>query len=506
MRYSGHMTIVFVLLIGSMLGEVLLHVLWPSRLTRNALAVLVLLLATFPGGAALLWRPSVWSALFALIGFARAFNMIRVVEARMHASYLRFATRRTSMVLAGLLATDIALWLAWRAWHTTGYTTWTIIAAAQVAGAVVLLASTIRRLRRTAWPATKAAYADADLPAITVAVPARNETEDLQACLEAIIASNYPKLEVLVLDDCSQTKRTPEIIRSFAHDGVRFIQGEPPSDTWLPKNQAYNRLVQEASGDYILFCGVDIRLGPGVIRQLITMMLHARKQMVSVLPQRSSGHRDPFAIVQAMRYWWELTPPRRLFNRPAVLSSCWIIETTALRKAGGFAAAARSIVPEAYFAKRLLGEDGYSFRRANSLLDVQSVKSASDQRATAIRTRYPQVRRRPEQALMVILAELFFLVAPFCLAIAGFWAPIGAEAQVLAALAALLLISTNELVTRGTRISSWWFALVSLPFGVLVDGALLCYSMWQYEFSSVAWRGRNVCIPVMHVYPHLPKL
>jgi hypothetical protein len=108
--------------------------------------------------------------------------------------------------------------------------------------------------------------------------------------------------------------------------------------------------------------------------------------------------------------------------------------------------------------------------------------------------------------MLVALAELFFLAVPFCLAIAGFWLSVGVLAQVFAALAAVLLVSTYELVTHSTRISSWWIALVALPVGVFVDISLLHYSMWQYEFSHVEWKGRNVCVPVMHVVPRLPKM
>jgi len=40
---------------------------------------------------------------------------------------------------------------------------------------------------------------------------------------------------------------------------------------------------------------------------------------------------------------------------------------------------------------------------------------------------------------------------------------------------------------------------------VLSDLFLINYSMWKYEFSDVDWKGRNVCIPVMHVVPTLPR-
>jgi hypothetical protein len=44
------------------------------------------------------------------------------------------------------------------------------------------------------------------------------------------------------------------------------------------------------------------------------------------------------------------------------------------------------------------------------------------------------------------------------------------------------------------------------PFAALYDVVLLNYSMLKYEFSEVIWKGRNVCIPVMRVFTHLPPV
>jgi hypothetical protein len=49
-------------------------------------------------------------------------------------------------------------------------------------------------------------------------------------------------------------------------------------------------------------------------------------------------------------------------------------------------------------------------------------------------------------------------------------------------------------------------AIYEFPVAALVDCCLLLVSMLQYEFATVTWKERNVCIPVMHVIPHLPVL
>jgi hypothetical protein len=473
---------------------------------RKVLAVAAVLVNGFGAGAIALWRPNVFSILIAVFSLFRAFNNIRIAEARMHEHYLHRVTRRTALTLIGLQAVFALLWAVWYNWHTTGYLSWALLAGAQLAVAVVLLISAIRRMQRTAWPAKRAHFSDAELPTLTVAIPARNETEDLQACLQNLVASDYPKLEIIVLDDCSQNRRTPEIIRGFAHDGVRFVPGEEPKETWLPKNQAYARLVAEASGQYVLFCGVDVRFSETALSQVIAAMLDRKKRMMSILPERALEVRNGASLAQAMRYFWELVPPRRLFRRPPVISSCWVIEKAALTAAGGFEAATRSIVPEAHFARDLAKTDSYSFMRAGINPGITSTKTAAEQRNTAIRTRYPQVHRRPENVCMLSLLELLFLAGPLALAVSGYWFNAGWAAIGLAALAAVLLTVTYEIVGRATKISNTAFGLIALPLMVVYDLGMLHYSMWQYEFSEVDWKGRNICVPAMHVIPHLPKI
>lgn len=485
--------------------ELLTHLLGRFSKPRTLLSVLAMVADAASFGMLLAWWPSVFAGLIALLTLYRIFNMFRVIKRRMNEVYLQNATRSTSFTLMSTQLLIGVAWAAWHKWHTTGHATWATLTILQALVALLFLYSVVRTMRRTAWPRQQSSYSDHDLPSVTVAIPARNETEDLQQCLQSIIASDYPKLEIIVLDDCSQTKRTPEIIREFAHDGVRFVQGEEPHPTWLPKNQAYDRITQEASGAYIIFCGVDVRFAPGSIRNMVATLLDRKKQMISILPRRSPGAYGRMSLVQAMRYWWELVPPRRTFQRPPVLSSCWIINTEALKAAGGFASVARSIVPEAHFAHELAKTDAYSFLRSDGV-GIESTKTVAEQRATAIRMRYPQLHKRPEQIVLATLWELYLLVGPFALAVAGFWLPIGVTAHVAAVVASVLLIISYEVAVRATRVNSWWFALIGQPLAALADIVLLQYSMWRYEFSTVEWKGRNVCVPVMHVIPHLPPV
>jgi len=494
------MTFALWCLISTMALEGLPHAVMAQRSLRSFFSWLSLSATALVA----LWLFVGWPSLFSLallfLSGYRCVNMLRISKRRMHEAYLRTATRRSSLVLIGLQLLTIGAWLVWQRHAGNAAWLWTAVSITLLCIAAMLAWSTRRMLKKTAWPQSHGGYADKELPTVTVAIPARNETDELRLCLEAVLASDYPKLEVIVLDDCSQMKQTPEIIREYAHDGVRFVQGKEPLPHWLAKNQAYARLSEEASGEFILFCGVDVRMSTLSIRSMVSVALDRKKQMVCVLPLRCRNMGTGSSLVQAMRYCWELVLPRRALNRPPVLSTCWLIERQALERAGGFASVSRAVVPEAYFARQLITTDGYSFLRGDSLLGIESCKHEADQLETAVRMRYPQLHHRPENVALTIGLELFVGVLPFVLAIGGFWLSVGVVPIIIAWLTVVLLIAAYEQVILATRVQPWWKGWHA-PIGLLVDIALVHASMWQYEFSTVEWKGRNVCIPVMHTTP-----
>lgn len=420
----------------------------------------------------------------------------------MHDEYLFAATHRTSAAFTAfqllLLPFLLGIIPLPNITHLPLY-----LAILQLAVALGILIITGKNTYKTRYKQGKQFYADKELPSLSVLIPARNETFDLEECLRSALASDYPKLEIIVLDDCSQLK-TSEIIKAFAHDGVRFVKGEEPHDRWLAKNQAYQKLYEEASGELVLFCGVDVRFGPNAIKALVTELLNRDKEMISVLPRRLSGSLAG-AFIQPMRYWWELSIPRKLFNRPPVLSTTWLIKRKTLKKLGGFGSVSHSIIPEGFYARELIKTNGYSFIRSNDTLDIQTRKAYVEQRATALRTRYPQLRRRPENVLLLVVAELSLLLGPFI----GFVYAVIVGDMVVAIVslaAAMILVINHIFIVQLTSPPNVVVALISLPLEVLTEVVISLVSMVRYEFGKVDWKDRNICIPVMHVVPHLPKL
>ncbi len=481
------------ILITSLVIEFLIILIPKAWKYRGYLVAAPLIGSCFGLASLIALHPSWWLVFALLVLVFRVINYLRMAKGRIHQKHLRRASLRTSTSLAVLqLISIIPIWVNMP--NADQFVIGLIVS--QLVFALSAFILTMRSIQKTTHESKLKNYSDKELPTVTVAIPARNETKDLEECLRSVLANPYPKLEILVLDDCSQDK-TAEVIKSFAHQGVRFIKGAEPSDRWLAKNLAYDRLADEANGELILFCGVDVRFGPDAIRALVTTMLERNKKMISVLPRRLTS-RITDVFVQPLRYWWELTPPRRYFNRPPVLSTCWLIDRKTLLGLGGFDAVSRSVLPEGYFAREIIKSDGYTFIRADDILDVQTRKSLGAQRDTAIRMRYPQIKKRLELALLITAGEILLMLLPFAVAISGLLVGFGAV-QIAALISCILLSLTHVMIVQISNPANVLAAGFSFPFAVIIELILSYTSLFRYEFSTVEWRGRNICIPVMRV-------
>jgi glycosyltransferase involved in cell wall biosynthesis len=471
------------------------------------LAAILIIILAFGNGImfGLLQSKLAYAVLF--FGLFTIFNNLRVVRGRMNATYMHRVTLRSWLFLIMWQLVSLGLIVLYEIVGFNRIQVLQVISIGSAFACVFLLWSAQRHIAAVQRPDSTKHFTDHELPTITVAIPARNETEDLEACLSSLIDSNYPKLEILVLDDCSQSRKTPEIIRQFAHDGVRFIAGTVAPKTWVAKNHAYQQLREEASGDYILFCGVDVRFSTESIRAIITEMLVRDKRMISIMPMNTLPKKSAVEsyILQPIRYAWELALPRKRIS-PSVLSTCWVVKSSFLEEIGGFSAVARTISPEVYVARKAVADkDGYSFMASSPLMGLVCNKQVKEQRATAIRTRYPQLHRRPESLSLQIVAEYFVLLSPlilltYGLIISNYLIIITAA---IGYCAGTLFFFSITRITYRTRI---WRSLVLYPLAIVYDMWLQVYSMWQYEMNDVIWKDRNVCVPVMHVEPHLPPL
>ncbi|MEP6748066.1 MAG: glycosyltransferase [Bacteroidota bacterium] len=106
---------------------------------------------------------------------------------------------------------------------------------------------------------------------ISVIVPARNEEDNIAACLHCICQQNYPAhlFQIILVDDNS-TDQTLQIANSISYEGVQIIcyKLAPIKDNPAPKKRAIEMGISMASGDLIVTTDADCTAGPGWLRSI----------------------------------------------------------------------------------------------------------------------------------------------------------------------------------------------------------------------------------------------
>ena len=328
---------------------------------------------------------------------------------------------------------------------------------------------------------------DVDMPSVTVCIPARNEMHALAECLDKVIASDYERLEIIVLDDVSGDE-TSGLIKSYAHSGVRFVQGKPLPEGWLGKNHALQGLLNEASGSYVLFMDVDTRIAPNAVSNIVRYALSQRASMVSVLPRREDGWRAS-VVFSPLRYYWEV-----LFHTassPATASNAWLINRKVLQdRFGGFDAFKLAVQPESHLSSSLAVSNEYRFLLGTEQFGVAFEKKWRSQLVTSTRLLFPLLQHKPLVAIIAILNLLLALIPIITLLTLFFVAPhvIHVVSLVVAVVFAVLYgIYAHRVWSKGAFLGA-----VVWPLLLVQEIILIIASMYQYKRRSVKWKGRKI--------------
>lgn len=101
-------------------------------------------------------------------------------------------------------------------------------------------------------------------PVVTIVVPAHNEEKVIERCIEAILEIDYPKKEVIVVDDGSQDK-TYQLASKYQTKGVKVLRREIAGG----KSAALNTGILMSKGEIIITCDADSMIARGALRMII---------------------------------------------------------------------------------------------------------------------------------------------------------------------------------------------------------------------------------------------
>jgi mycofactocin system glycosyltransferase len=188
-------------------------------------------------------------------------------------------------------------------------------------------------------------------PSVTVVVPARNRPSETRACVESLLAVDYPPdlLEVIVVDDASE----PPLSEALFDLPVRVLRRE----TNAGQSAARNLASEVARGEVLAFTDNDCIVDAGWLRSLVGCLCEARADVVGgkVLSPSPDG---PVAAFEAVRSPLDMGVTASTVGPEEVvayLPSCNLAaDRETLRRLGGFD------------EKMALGEDADLVWRATS--------------------------------------------------------------------------------------------------------------------------------------------
>ncbi|MDY6941137.1 MAG: glycosyltransferase family 2 protein [Cyanobacteriota bacterium] len=230
--------------------------------------------------------------------------------------------------------------------------------------AIAIYAIKLRRIVRNA--PTLSSEANAEIPTVTVIVPAYNEAVNIQDCIASILDSTdlgVDRLQVRIVDDGS-TDDTLEIARTFARtrndDRLQVIPGKPrpQGEVWVGKNWACTQAAETTQSEFILFVDADVRLEPGAIEATVREAVRGKIDLLTGMPKLVCGCFAEWAVQPILFNTLSLAYDFSQVNDPDSDSAFaagpfMLFRRQAYEQLGGHRAVAAEIVEDVELARRV---------------------------------------------------------------------------------------------------------------------------------------------------------
>jgi len=378
--------------------------------------------------------------------------------------------------------------------------------AALLSGAwVIWHLSVVLRFLSSKRLAQYALEVGADAPLVSVVVPARNEARNIARCVKSVLATTYPNVEVIVVDDHS-TDGTGDIARAIGTaDGrnrLRVIEAKALPEGWFGKQWACQQGAEASRGALLLFTDADTDHGPELLARSVNAMRERGAAMFTVAGRQEmvtfwEKVVQPFVFAILLSRYGSLEAVSQTTNpRNKIANGQYLLFTREAYNAVGQHAAVRAHVAEDMMLAQLcarrglamhmvLGREHLSTRMYTSLSEIRrgwgkNVYAAGRDSLPGGAVLQPVYRViYPLPAIVALLPTMFLANALLS----------GASPVVVTALwiaqAVTMLFWIGVYSFSG--LSAVW--ALTYPLAAIVFGWILGEAAWKGD--KVEWKGRQ---------------
>lgn len=213
-------------------------------------------------------------------------------------------------------------------------------------------------------------------PLVSIIVAARDEEARVEEALRGLLASDYPRLEILFANDRS-TDSTGEIADRLAAGASRLtvLHITELPDGWLGKTNAMSCAAKQARGDWLLFTDADILIEPDTLRPVICFAQNRQLDHFCLLPSMETASWLECVLTSffAMAFSFGTYPWLRATSFPSAyygVGAFNLVRRSAYEAAGGFEPIRLDVMDDVNLG-RLLRDHG---ARADLLVAGNSVR------------------------------------------------------------------------------------------------------------------------------------
>jgi chlorobactene glucosyltransferase len=355
-----------------------------------------------------------------------------------------------------------------------------------------------------------------DAPLISICIPARNEQRNIRACVESILAQDYPNFEIIVLDDRS-TDRTSEILRkllmesesSLSHfrepaPSLHIINGSDLPPGWAGKPHALFQASAAARGEWLCFVDADTFLAPNTLSACYTKAIETKADMFTIMTFQILGSFWEKAVMPIVMTALSVGFAPRKVNDPntkdAIANGQFILIRRSVYDAiGGHERIKDQIVEDKAIAEQVKW-NGYRLivANGNSMARTRMYTSLAEMWEGWTKNIYLGLSDRRSLLLLGAFGAFVALVAALILPIwpllGALWYSQGGGLPALSVIVESLIlwgivIYARARVSVGMGLSPWYS--LTLPLGAAVFAAMMFISTWKIlSGKGVTWKGR----------------
>jgi len=117
-----------------------------------------------------------------------------------------------------------------------------------------------------------APLADSKCPPISILFAARDEADKISNALNTLLALDYPRYEVVAVDDRSEDATRTILPNAALKDArLKAVRVDSLPAGWLGKPHALQQAYENSTGEWIVFTDADVHFAPDLLRRAVAL-------------------------------------------------------------------------------------------------------------------------------------------------------------------------------------------------------------------------------------------